>query len=108
MGLFHIAEEGLQAGSICSAFCQWLVFHNLLYRVNVWGGGGGFLFLSFVLNLFFIVAGEIGWDLKVNFAVKRSKEGETKPSKVSSIYVTLIIDSEGPLCIIICSILMMK
>lgn len=43
-----------------------------------------------------MVAGEIGWDLKANFAVKRSKEGETKPSKVNSVYVTLIIHSEGP------------
>lgn len=44
-----------------------------------------------------MVAGEIGWDLKVNFAMKRSKEGETKPFKVNTIYVTLIIHSEGPL-----------
>lgn len=44
-----------------------------------------------------MVAGEIGWDLKVNLAKKRTEEGEIKPSKGNSLYVIFIIDSEGPL-----------
>lgn len=61
-------------------------------------GRGRWLFISeFRLKFIFMVAEEIGWDLKVNFAVERSKEGETKPSKVNSIFVTLIIHSEEPL-----------
>lgn len=44
-----------------------------------------------------MVAKEIVWDLKVNFIKKRTEEGETNPSKVNSIYVTLVIHSGGPL-----------
>jgi len=56
------------------------------------------LYISeFHLKFIFMAATEIGWDLKVNFAKKRTEEGETKPSKVNSNYVTLIIHSEGSL-----------
>lgn len=61
-------------------------------------GRGRWLFISeFHLKFIFMVAGEIGWDLKVNLAKKRTEEGEIKPSKGNSLYVIFIIDSEGPL-----------
>lgn len=61
-------------------------------------GRGRWLFISeFHLKFIFMVAREIDWDLKVNFAKKRTRREKQKPSKVNSIYVTLAIHSEGSL-----------